>query len=98
MSEDTEATSIAPVPGPAVAPSVSTAAVTATPVGPLTLAIDIGGTGLKASVLDAQGAMVADRVIVKTTYPCPPRSWSTTSPLWWRPYLRRTGCRPAFPA
>ena len=44
----------------------------ATPVGPLTLAIDIGGTGLKASVLDAQGAMVADRVVVKTTYPCPP--------------------------
>jgi hypothetical protein len=36
----------------------------ATPVGPLTLAIDIGGTGLKASVLDAEGAMVADRVIV----------------------------------
>jgi polyphosphate glucokinase len=46
--------------------------VSATPVGPLTLAIDIGGTGLKASVLDAQGAMVADRVVVKTTYPCPP--------------------------
>jgi polyphosphate glucokinase len=44
----------------------------ATPVGPLTLAIDIGGTGLKASVLDANGAMVADRVVVKTTYPCPP--------------------------
>src|SRR5665213_2557936 len=55
---------------PAVA--VSAAAVSATPVGPLTLAIDIGGTGLKASVLDAQGAMVADRVVVKTTYPCPP--------------------------
>jgi polyphosphate glucokinase len=27
---------------------------------------------LKASVLDANGAMVADRVVVKTTYPCPP--------------------------
>jgi len=38
----------------------------------LTLAIDIGGTGLKASVLDANGAMVADRVRVDTTYPCPP--------------------------
>jgi polyphosphate glucokinase len=38
----------------------------------LTLAIDIGGTGLKASVLDASGAMVADRVAVKTTYPSPP--------------------------
>jgi len=42
------------------------------PQVPFTLAIDIGGTGLKASVLDATGAMVADRVTVKTTYPCPP--------------------------
>ena len=42
------------------------------PIEPLTLAIDIGGTGLKASVLDASGAMVADRVRVDTTYPCPP--------------------------
>ena len=44
----------------------------AAPVRPLTLAIDIGGTGLKASVLDASGAMVADRVRVATTYPLPP--------------------------
>jgi polyphosphate glucokinase len=42
------------------------------PRSPFTLAIDIGGTGLKASVLDATGAMVADRVAVKTTYPCSP--------------------------
>ena len=42
------------------------------PKTPWTLAIDIGGTGLKASVLDATGAMVADRVTVPTTYPCPP--------------------------
>ncbi len=39
-----------------------------------TLAIDIGGTGLKASVLDADGAMVADRVRIPTTYPCPPET------------------------
>jgi polyphosphate glucokinase len=44
----------------------------ATPKRPLTLAIDIGGTGLKASVLDATGAMVADRVRVATTYPLAP--------------------------
>ena len=50
-----------------------------TPVGadhvlvkPLTLSIDIGGTGLKASVLDATGAMVADRVRVPTKYPLAP--------------------------
>jgi polyphosphate glucokinase len=43
------------------------------PVRPLTLAIDIGGTGLKASVLDAAGAKIVDRVRTKTPYPCPPR-------------------------
>jgi polyphosphate glucokinase len=41
--------------------------------GPLTLAIDIGGTGLKASVLDADGRKIVDRVRTKTPYPCPPR-------------------------
>jgi polyphosphate glucokinase len=39
---------------------------------PATLAIDVGGTGLKASVLDATGKLMADRVRVKTEYPCPP--------------------------
>lgn len=40
---------------------------------PYTLSIDIGGTGLKASVLDAAGTMVADRVRIPTTYPMPPQ-------------------------
>lgn len=44
----------------------------AAPHHPLTLGVDIGGTGLKASVLDADGTMVADRVKVPTTYPMPP--------------------------
>jgi polyphosphate glucokinase len=39
---------------------------------PATLAIDVGGTGLKASVLDAAGTLMSDRVRVKTTYPCRP--------------------------
>jgi polyphosphate glucokinase len=39
---------------------------------PTTLAIDVGGTGLKASVLDASGTLMSDRVRVKTTYPCRP--------------------------
>jgi polyphosphate glucokinase len=39
---------------------------------PTTLALDIGGTGLKASVLDAEANLVADRLRVATTYPCPP--------------------------
>jgi polyphosphate glucokinase len=79
MAEDLEAHAVTPSPAPpaGAVPSADRAngpgvPVTTTPVGPLTLAIDIGGTGLKASVLDAEGAMVADRVVVKTTYPCPP--------------------------
>ncbi len=46
--------------------------ITDTPTRPYTLAIDVGGTGLKASVLDVTGAMVAKRVRVPTTYPMPP--------------------------
>jgi len=38
-----------------------------------TLAIDIGGTGLKADVLDATGRMVVKRLRVPTPHPCPPK-------------------------
>jgi len=38
-----------------------------------TLAIDVGGTGLKASVLDAKGKMIADRVRVETPVGASPR-------------------------
>jgi polyphosphate glucokinase len=50
----------------------------APPLGPSTLAIDIGGTGLKASVLDAQGAMEVDRVRVPTRYPVSPQQMIET--------------------
>jgi len=40
--------------------------------GPRTLAIDVGGTGLKASVLDHAGRMVVKRLRVATPYPCRP--------------------------
>jgi polyphosphate glucokinase len=43
-----------------------------TPARPYTLAFDVGGTGLKASVLDATGIMVAERVRVPTPYPIRP--------------------------
>jgi polyphosphate glucokinase len=42
--------------------------------GPLTLAIDIGGTALKASILNGSGQMIAERVRVPTPYPCPPET------------------------
>jgi len=48
----------------AIAPAV------VAPVRPTTLSVDIGGTGLKASVLDADGKLVADRVRVLTPHPC----------------------------
>lgn len=38
----------------------------------LTLCIDIGGTGLKAGVVDSGGVMVSPRVKRPTPYPCPP--------------------------
>lgn len=40
----------------------------------VTLAIDIGGTGLKATLLDVRGDMIGDRVRVETPYPGTPRA------------------------
>ena len=45
---------------------------TSWPADVLTLSIDIGGSGFKASVVSAQGVMTQDRVRVDTPYPCPP--------------------------
>jgi polyphosphate glucokinase len=56
----------------AAAPATSAAPSTGDHERPFTLAFDIGGTGLKGNVLDAKGALVADRVRVPTTYPMPP--------------------------
>jgi polyphosphate glucokinase len=58
--------------GPQPVPAVDSPAARPAPEHPFTLAVDIGGTGLKASVLDAKGAMVADRVKIPTPYPLPP--------------------------
>lgn len=46
--------------------------------GPKTLAIDIGGTGLKASVLDAKGNMITERVRVATPPKCGPKKMVET--------------------
>ena len=43
-----------------------------------TLALDIGGTGFKASVLEEKGAMVVDEVRVATPYPCTPDTFLST--------------------
>jgi len=41
--------------------------------GPVTLAIDIGGSNLKAGLLDRDGAIVGERVKVATMHPSPPK-------------------------
>jgi polyphosphate glucokinase len=51
----------ASVPSPAAPPSIAP-----NPTHPVTLAIDIGGSGLKAMLLDAAGMSVSDRVRVIT--------------------------------
>lgn len=38
------------------------------------LAIDVGGSGLKAAVLDHDGRMLTERARIKTPHPCPPEA------------------------
>ncbi len=42
-------------------------------IGPFTLALDIGGTGLKASILNNKGAMLTERLRILTPENCPPQ-------------------------
>ena len=37
-----------------------------------TLSVDVGGSGVKASVLDPHGSLLVDRIRTDTPYPCPP--------------------------
>ena len=54
------------------APAADQPASEASAPGPVTLAIDIGGSNLKAALLDHDGAMVGKRVKVPTMHPSPP--------------------------
>lgn len=38
----------------------------------LTLAIDVGGSGIKAIVLNSMGEPISERTRIETPYPCPP--------------------------
>jgi polyphosphate glucokinase len=42
---------------------------------PRTLAVDIGGSGFKAAVLDSDGTMLSERLRIDTPYPCPPETF-----------------------
>lgn len=41
---------------------------------PHILAVDIGGSGLKAALLDADGNLLTERARIKTPHPCPPET------------------------
>jgi polyphosphate glucokinase len=62
----------APKARPPAAATKQPAARAGHPTGPFTLAIDVGGTGLKASVLDVRGNMTTERVRIDTPQPCTP--------------------------
>ncbi len=42
---------------------------------PHTLAIDVGGTHLKAVILDPKAQMIAEEVVIDTPHPCPPKTF-----------------------
>ena len=46
------------------------------PADTLTLAIDIGGSGIKASVINKDGEMVCERIRMETPYPSHPSGFS----------------------
>src|SRR5487761_2706239 len=65
-SHDPDTSTTGPQSVPDVAPDP--AEVRVAPEHPFTLAVDIGGTGLKGSGLDAKGAMVRDGVVLSAPH------------------------------
>ncbi|MDP1876701.1 MAG: ROK family protein [Actinomycetota bacterium] len=63
----------------------------------LTLSIDIGGSGFKASIVNAQGVMTTDRVRTDTPYPCPPDLLVSTVTELVQPLLRVHRVSVGFP-
>jgi polyphosphate glucokinase len=68
-----------------------------TPQRPFTLAIDVGGTGIKAALLDASGKMVADRVRVETRYPLTPEHFVSTLSTLTKPLPKGDRASVGFP-
>jgi polyphosphate glucokinase len=67
------------------------------PERPFTLAIDVGGTGIKAALLDASGKMVADRVRVETHYPLTPELFVSTLTTLTQPLPKADRASVGFP-
>ncbi|HEY5272189.1 MAG TPA: ROK family protein [Acidimicrobiales bacterium] len=68
-----------------------------TPQRPYTLAIDVGGTGIKAALLDATGKIVADRVRVDTHYPLTPELFVSTLATLTQPLPKSDRASVGFP-
>lgn len=67
------------------------------PTDVLTLSIDIGGSGFKASIVNVQGVMTTERVRVDTPYPCPPDRLVETVTELVRPLLNVHRVSVGFP-
>ncbi len=55
-------------------PDVTPSPAVADPDSLRVLAVDIGGSGFKAAVLDHDGKMLSERARIKTPHPCPPEA------------------------
>jgi polyphosphate glucokinase len=67
------------------------------PQRPFTLAIDVGGTGIKAALLDESGRIVADRVRVETHYPLTPELFVSTLTTLTQPLPKADRASVGFP-
>ncbi|MCH9816348.1 MAG: ROK family protein [Actinomycetia bacterium] len=67
-----------PAPTKTAAPVSQQVTKTRWPHNVTTLGVDVGGSGVKASVLDAKGNMITERVRVDTPYPCTPTTLVNT--------------------
>jgi len=65
--------------------------------GPITLAIDVGGSGLKASALDPDGEMLTDRLRVPTPYPLSPELFVSTLQELVKPVVKYERISVGFP-
>ena len=69
----------------------------APPRAPFTLGVDIGGTNIKASVLDRAGRLVAEQVRTPTPKPATPEAVLRRSPAWPRSCPRFDRISVGFP-
>jgi polyphosphate glucokinase len=67
------------------------------PADTLTLAIDIGGSGIKASVINKDGEMVCERIRMETPYPSHPAGFSQVVADFVKPLPKAQRASVGFP-